>query len=168
MNYNIYQYSAIWAVVNSEINNEITCDRLTDQIMDVLDTLNQETTITRVEVIDENGRSYVNWNKENIISYQLQDDDTTLKVFVNTATDSMNITEPKPVDISKVLIEGDIATIMGVKYKKVKEEVKKTPAEKAFYKLYNRYPDVLDDYNNSPWTIFRDAFELGTQEVRGD
>jgi hypothetical protein len=136
--------------------------------MDVLDTLNQETTITRVEVIDENGRSYVNWNKENIISYQLQDDDTTLKVFVNTATDSMNITEPKPVDISKVLIEGDIATIMGVKYKKVKEEVKKTPAEKAFYKLYNRYPDVLDDYNNSPWTIFRDAFEFGTQEVRGD
>lgn len=39
--------------------------------------------ITRIEVIDENGRSYVNWDKHNVVSYQLQDDGKTLKVFVN-------------------------------------------------------------------------------------
>ena len=41
------------------------------------------TRITRIEVIDENGRSYVNWEKENNVSWQLQDDGRTLKVFVN-------------------------------------------------------------------------------------
>jgi hypothetical protein len=39
--------------------------------------------ITRVEVIDENGRSYVNWNERNNVFYQLQDEGRTLKVFVN-------------------------------------------------------------------------------------
>ena len=41
------------------------------------------TKITRVEVIDQNGRSYVNWNDNNNATYQLQDDGRTLKVFVN-------------------------------------------------------------------------------------
>ena len=39
--------------------------------------------ITRVEVIDENGRSYVNWEDDNNVSWQFQDDGRTLKVFVN-------------------------------------------------------------------------------------
>jgi hypothetical protein len=39
--------------------------------------------ITRVEVIDENGRSYVNWEDDNNVSWQFQDDGKTLKVFVN-------------------------------------------------------------------------------------
>lgn len=38
--------------------------------------------ITRVEVIDENGRSYVNWEDDNDVSWQLQDEERTLKVFV--------------------------------------------------------------------------------------
>lgn len=41
------------------------------------------TKITRIEVIDENGRSYVNRGDDNDVSYQLQDDGRTLKVFVN-------------------------------------------------------------------------------------
>jgi hypothetical protein len=41
------------------------------------------TRITRIEVIDENGRSYVNWEDDNNISWQFQDDGRTLKVFVN-------------------------------------------------------------------------------------
>lgn len=41
------------------------------------------TRITRVEVIDENGRSYVNWEDDNNVSWQFQDDGRTLKVFVN-------------------------------------------------------------------------------------
>ena len=42
------------------------------------------TRITRVEVIDENGRSYVNWEENNDITVSYQDDGMTLKVFVNT------------------------------------------------------------------------------------
>ena len=41
------------------------------------------TRITRVEVIDENGRSYVNWEEDNDITLSYQDDGRTLKVFVN-------------------------------------------------------------------------------------
>jgi hypothetical protein len=41
------------------------------------------TRITRIEVIDENGRSYVNWEEENDVSWQLQDEGRTLKVFVD-------------------------------------------------------------------------------------
>ena len=42
------------------------------------------TRITRIEVIDENGRSYVNWEEDNDITLSYQDDGRTLKVFVNT------------------------------------------------------------------------------------
>ena len=38
--------------------------------------------VTRVEVIDDNGRSYGNWNPDNAVEVQLQDDDKTLKVFI--------------------------------------------------------------------------------------
>ena len=38
--------------------------------------------VTRVEVIDENGRTYVNWNKDNEVELQLQDNGRTLKVFI--------------------------------------------------------------------------------------
>jgi hypothetical protein len=42
------------------------------------------TRITRVEVIDENGRSYVSWEDDNNdIVTSIQDDGKTLKVFVN-------------------------------------------------------------------------------------
>jgi len=38
--------------------------------------------VTRVEVIDENGRSYVNWQKNNTVTLDLQDNGRTLKVFI--------------------------------------------------------------------------------------
>lgn len=37
---------------------------------------------TRVEVIDENGRSYVNWHPLNKVTISVQDDDKTLKIFI--------------------------------------------------------------------------------------
>lgn len=42
-----------------------------------------ECKITRVEVIDENGRSYVNWSEDNVVECSVQDEGRTLKVFVN-------------------------------------------------------------------------------------
>ena len=38
--------------------------------------------VTRVEVIDHNGRSYMNWDKNNKIKVSLQDDDRTMKIFI--------------------------------------------------------------------------------------
>lgn len=37
---------------------------------------------TRVEIIDDNGRSYVNWNKHNKIEISMQDDNKTMKIFI--------------------------------------------------------------------------------------
>ena len=37
---------------------------------------------TRVEVIDNSGRAYVNWKPTNKVQTQMQDDDKTLKVFI--------------------------------------------------------------------------------------
>ena len=40
--------------------------------------------VTRVEVIDEEGRSYVNYlNEDQRVHFSLQDDDRTLKVFID-------------------------------------------------------------------------------------
>ena len=38
--------------------------------------------VNRVEVIDENGRSYVNWKLTNKTSISFQNDGKTLKVFI--------------------------------------------------------------------------------------
>ena len=38
--------------------------------------------VTRVEVIDNFGRKYVNWHKNNIVELSLQDDNKTLKIFI--------------------------------------------------------------------------------------
>ena len=38
---------------------------------------------TRVEVIDEKGRSYVNWHPDNEVKISIQDDGRTMKVFIS-------------------------------------------------------------------------------------
>lgn len=38
--------------------------------------------VTRVEVIDQDGRSYVNWDDNNKVELSLQDNGRTLKVFI--------------------------------------------------------------------------------------
>jgi hypothetical protein len=39
--------------------------------------------VNRVEVIDQEGRSYVNWKLTNKVEISLQDDGKTLKVFIS-------------------------------------------------------------------------------------
>jgi len=39
--------------------------------------------VTRVEVIDENGRAFVRWEKHLKVQVQLQDNERTLKIFVS-------------------------------------------------------------------------------------
>jgi len=38
--------------------------------------------VNRVEVIDEKGRNYVNWDDANTVELDLQDDNRTLKIFI--------------------------------------------------------------------------------------
>jgi hypothetical protein len=40
--------------------------------------------VTRLEVIDEKGRAYGNWNKANKVELSYQDDGRTLKIFITT------------------------------------------------------------------------------------
>lgn len=38
--------------------------------------------VTRIEVIDENGRSYTNWSEYNSVELSIQDNGKTLKIFI--------------------------------------------------------------------------------------
>ena len=42
--------------------------------------------VNRIEVIDENGRSYVNWKENNNVELSIQDDGRTLKIFITQKT----------------------------------------------------------------------------------
>ena len=63
-------------------------------------------------------------------------------------------------DISKVLIEGEYATIMGVKYKRVEEP--KTPVEEAYREWWGQYPELETDseYDDMRWQGFQAGYEL--------
>ena len=39
--------------------------------------------VTRIEIIDQDGRSYVNWDETNKVELSFQDDKRTLKVFIS-------------------------------------------------------------------------------------
>jgi hypothetical protein len=62
-------------------------------------------------------------------------------------------------DISKVLIEGEYATIMGVKYKRVEEP--KSPAEEAYKEVYGWYPPTtssVSNYEDNRWSAFQNGY----------
>ena len=66
---------------NWDSDKDTTLMALQDYFSDLSQLRNNR--LTRVEVIDEKGRSYVNWNKNNKIELSYQDDDRTLKIFIN-------------------------------------------------------------------------------------
>ncbi len=60
-----------------------------DELQSALQTMKDEKqpdlqNVTRVEVIDGKGRSYVNWNKGNKVEISMQDEGRTMKVFITT------------------------------------------------------------------------------------
>jgi hypothetical protein len=68
-------------------------------------------------------------------------------------------------DISKVLIEGDYATIMGVKYKRVEEL--KTPVEEAYKEVFGKYPETGSDatkFDIQSWNIFRYGWNAAKED----
>ena len=71
------------------------------------------------------------------------------------------------IDISKVLIEGDTATIMGVKYKRIEEP--KTPVEEAFKRVYGHYPvsDINDTcWDGSTWEDFQAGYKSAQKDYK--
>lgn len=62
-------------------------------------------------------------------------------------------------DISKVLIEGEYATIMGVKYKRVEEP--KSPVEEAYKDWWGQYPELETDskYDDTRWKGFQAGYQ---------
>jgi hypothetical protein len=68
-------------------------------------------------------------------------------------------------DISKVLIEGEYATIMGVKYKRVEEP--KTPVEEAYKEVFGKYPETGSDatkFDIQSWNIFRYGWNAAKED----
>ena len=69
------------------------------------------------------------------------------------------------IDISKVLIEGDTATIMGVKYKRVEEP--KSPAEEAYKEVYGWYPPTtssVSNYEDNRWSAFQNGYTSAKED----
>ena len=61
-----------------------TQDIISTEIVEVpLDLISTFKKVTRVEVIDKKGRSYVNWNKNNQVKVLLQDNGRTMKVVIS-------------------------------------------------------------------------------------
>jgi len=78
----------------------VKADAVLDRYIDALRT--PEPVITRVEVITDKGRDYVNWEQDNRITTSLQDDGKTLKIFVtndNTEEPEMPITKPNSYEV---------------------------------------------------------------------
>ncbi len=53
-----------------------------DEIIDILSIKVLPTKANRIEVIDPNGRSYVNWKSDNKIQISVQDNGRTIKIFI--------------------------------------------------------------------------------------
>ena len=67
-----------------QIFRDDTPDNISTEIVEVpLDLISTFKKVTRVEVIDKKGRSYVNWNKNNQVKVLLQDNGRTMKVVIS-------------------------------------------------------------------------------------
>jgi len=89
--------SLLWHWFNKKYNNSFITDKPMEEIgsefIEALEVFNETedsaldlNNVTRVEVIDKNGRSYVNWRENNQVSYSLQDSERTLKIFIKEQT----------------------------------------------------------------------------------
>ena len=136
------------------------------------------TRITRLEVIDENGRSYVNWEDDNDVSWQFQDGGRTLKVFVNKvkpktgeegaleALDRWFGTEPpQEPKLSQIeQIKKGIANLQNRLKLLEYQETVRTDVEKAYRDFYGHYPIIdmsTNDYDAATWVAFKEGYEAG-------
>jgi hypothetical protein len=150
------------------------------------------TRITRVEIIDENGRSYVSWEEDNDITVSYQDDGRTLKVFVNKVkpkTGEEGALEALDKFQSRWLLEKkcpetklEIKNLNSVESIKAEikvlqsklefyEELEKTksPVEEAYKRCYGEYPvtDITDTcWSGNKWMSFVQGYGAAQEDYK--
>jgi hypothetical protein len=117
------------------------------------------TRITRVEIIDGEGRSYVNWNEDNDIVTSIQDDGKTLKVFVNKV-------KPKTGEEGalEALEKFQNDWLLGKKCPETKLEIKNlnsVESIKAEIKLLQSKLEFYEELEKQPKTLFDVIQNLG-------
>jgi hypothetical protein len=132
------------------------------------------TKITRVEVITDTGRDYVNWKDDNDITVSYQDGGRTLKVFVNKTGEEGALEaleewlgpeppqEPKlsQIEQTKKDIENLQQRLKLLEY----QETVRTDVEKAYRDFYGHYPIIdmsTNDYDAATWVAFKEVYEAG-------
>ena len=136
------------------------------------------TRITRVEIITDTGRDYVNWKDDNDITVSYQDNEKTLKIFVNTvkpktgeegaleAIDRWLGEEPpeeqklSPIEQTKKGIANLQNRLKLLEY----QETVRTDVEKAYRDFYGHYPIIdmsTNDYDAATWVAFKEGYEAG-------
>ena len=145
------------------------------------------TRITRVEVIDENGRSYVNWEEDNDITLSYQDDGRTLKVFVNKVKPKSPVEEAykrvygayPPTTPSVSNYEDNRWSAFQNGYNSSKEDYKvgeyqptpqksekeqrtKSPVEECYKDWWGQYPETgtWDSFDDKRWQGFQAGYEF--------
>ena len=136
------------------------------------------TIITRVEIITDTGRDYVNWEEDNDITLSYQDDGRTLKVFVNTVKPKTGEEgalealeewlgpeppqEPKLSQIEQT--KKDIANLQQRLKLLEYQETVRTDVEKAYRDFYGHYPIIdmsTNDYDAATWVAFKEGYKAG-------
>jgi hypothetical protein len=117
------------------------------------------TKITRVEVIDENGRSYVSWEDDNDVSWQFQDKGKTLKIFVNKV-------KPKTGEEGalEALDKFQNDWLLGKKCPETKLEIKNlnsVESIKAEIKVLQSKLEFYEELEKQPLTLFDVIRNLG-------
>ena len=133
------------------------------------------TRTTRVEIITDTGRDYVNWDDDNDITVSYQDDGRTLKVFVNKtgALEALDReweewlgTEPpqepklSPIEQTKKDIANLQQRLKLLEY----QETVRTDVEKAYRDFYGHYPIIdmsTNDYDAATWVAFKEGYKAG-------
>ena len=115
--------------------------------------------ITRVEVITDTGRDYVNWEEDNDITLSYQDDGRTLKVFVNTM-------KPKTGEEGalEALEKFQNDWLLGKKCPETKLEIKNlnsVESIKAEIKVLQSKLEFYEELEKQPLTLFDVIRNLG-------
>ena len=136
------------------------------------------TRITRLEVITDQGRDYVNWKDDNDITALHQDGGRTLKVFVNTVKPKtgeegalealeewLGTEPPQEPKLSQIeQIKKGIANLQNRLKLLEYQETVRTDVEKAYRDFYGHYPIIdmsTNDYDCATWVAFKEGYKAG-------
>ena len=123
----------------------VRADAVLDRYVDALRTPEPEPVITRVEVISDTGRDYVNWEKDNKITTSIQDDGRTLKVFVNKVKEDIDIIkECRQTGKTRYTTKKLLDKVFGEQMTEIEEP--KMPITKPEFHIE---PEVIEDLRNT-------------------